>query len=169
MRTDNLFTALILMTFCLLVLYLLMLSISSSWKRKYFPTGAITTAHAIALGGQYLAAAALVTATLFPLKDYLYLVSATGHLTLSSGPLWGLLLICALTAGTGYLIATYLSKILAGSLFKGKSAAIEFQENNTGYSLVCAVTTIACSMIFVLPVIVLIQGFIPMPAIPNIR
>jgi TRAP-type C4-dicarboxylate transport system permease small subunit len=169
MRTDNLFTALLLLAFATILLYLLIQLIHRSWKRKYFPTNALTTAHAAALGGQMLSAAILAIATLFPLKDYLNLVSATEHLNLSSGPLWGLLLICALSSGIAYLLAMAFAKILVQSFFKGKSIAVELQENNLVYGLLYAATTLAFALAFLLPVIVLIQGFVPMPSIPNIR
>jgi hypothetical protein len=169
MRTDNLFIALILLIFCIILLYLIIQLIISSWKRKYFPTGALTIAHSIALGGQLLSAATLATTTTFPLKDYLNLVSSTGNLNITSGPLWGLLLICASTAAAAYLLSMSLAKIITKAIFKGKSIPVELQENNLVCGLLYAVTTFSFALAFILPVIVLIQGFIPMPSIPNIR
>lgn len=169
MRTDNLLIALILLIFSVVLLYLFSQLIISAWKRKYFPAGALTAAHTAALSGQLLAAAILAVTTLFPLKDYLNLVSSTGKLSISSGPLWGLLLICAGTAAAAYVLAAALAKIVTKTLFKGKSIAVELQENNKEYGLLYAITTITFVLVFILPVIVLIQGFIPTPAIPNIR
>jgi hypothetical protein len=169
MRTDNLFTALLLLTYAFIILYLPVQLILSSWKRKYFPGGDLTTAHAAALCGQILSAATTAVATLFPLKDYLNLVSATEQFSLSSGPLWGLLLICAVSAGIAYLLAMAFSKMLVQLFFKGKSAALALRENNIAYGLLYATSTLAFSLAFILPVIVLLQGFIPTPAIPTIR
>lgn len=169
MRTDNLFIALTLLLFCTILLYLLIQLIISGWRRKYFPTGSITIAHSVALSGQLLTAGTLTAAILFPLKDYINLVSSTGSLSLSSGPLWGLLLICACAAGTAYLMAATLAKIITKILFKGKSIAVELQENNLAYGLLYGVATFTFALVLVLPVVVLIQGFIPVPSIPNIR
>lgn len=169
MRTDNLLSALILLTFCVILLYLLIQLTISGWKRKYFPTGSLTNAHSAALSGQFISAAALTSATLFPLKDYLNLVSSAGHISLSAGPLWGLMLICACTAGAAYLLAATLAKMAAKRIFKGKSTAVELQENNVTYGILYAVITLAFALAFILPVIVFVQGWIPMPSIPTIR
>lgn len=169
MRTDHLLIALILPAFGGILLTVLLLLTIGSWKRKYFPAGALTTSHAVALGGHLLSAATLAAATLPPIKDYLGLVSSAGSLSLSSGPLWGLLLTGAVAGGIAYLLATALGKLIAGSVFNGKAIAVELQENNLSCGLLYAITVLAFALAFILPLTVFIQGFIPMPSIPNIR
>lgn len=169
MKITNLTTALFLLGFALVLGYLLLQLILTGWKRNHFPTSAPVAAQGVALAGQLLAAPVTVIAMLFPLKDYLNLIAVTDHFQLGSGPLWGMALLCAAISAANYLLAMSLSKTLTLSLFKGRSMAIELQENNIAFAILYASATIALVLVLLIPAMVFVQAFIPAPNIPTIR
>lgn len=168
MKTTTLTIAFFLLGFALVLSYLLLQLILVGWKRKYFPASSPVTAQAIAIAGQLLATSITIITVLFPLKDYLNLIAVTGHVQLS-GPLWGLSLLCAALSAASYLLAMSLAKMLVFSLFKGRSIAVELQENNIAFATLYAVATIAMALVLLIPAMMSLQAFIPVPNIPTIR
>lgn len=169
MRTNNYIIVLILGIYGPVIAILAGYLIIAGWKRKLFPEGGPGQASAILLAGQFLSAALLLFAALFPIRDYLAIAATTGQADLFSPAFWGLAIVAAVTVGIAYLAGFLLARLITGSVYSGKNLTVELREQNTGAALLYAVLTFAFALVLCLPVIVCVQAFIPTPAIPNIH
>lgn len=167
MKTSFLFAGSITLVLTILWSYLLVTLVTAGCRKKYFPGGPPNLAQGVLLAGKYLAGVILVTGIFGPIRDYL-LVSSPFDPE-KPGALLSFLLISWCLLGISFTIAAAFESFLSRQVFKGQSVVVELQENNLAVAVVRAVLVTAIALAFLFGSGLVMQSFIPVPAIPNIR
>jgi hypothetical protein len=167
MKISFLETGGIALILTIILTYLMVISITISFRKKYHPKTSPNLAHGITLGGKLLAGLILITGIFSPIRDYL-LVSSAGS-GASSGASWSFLFICCCLLAIFFVLASALEVWFSSQVFKGQSLAVELQENNLSVAIIRALLVAALAFALLFAMGVFMQAFIPLPTIPNIR
>jgi hypothetical protein len=166
MKTSFLTTGGTVIGLTIILTYSLVVLTSAAFRKRYHPGAAMNLAQGIVLAGKLLAGILLISGIFAPVRDYLFIASASGGLY--SAASWSFLLICCCIMGVTYLLTAAIEGVLSRRIFKGQALAVEMQENNLAVAAIRAVliTIIAFALLFSMGLF--IQSFIPVPAIPTI-
>jgi hypothetical protein len=167
MKTSFLTAGGITLVLAILWIYLLVTLVTAGCRKKYFPGSPPNLAQGIMLAGKYLAGVILVTGLFGPIRDYL-LVSSSVNLE-KPGALLSFLLIGCCLLGIAFAIAAAFESFLSRQVFKGQSVIVELQENNLAVAVLRAVLVSAIALAFLFGSGLVMQSFIQVPTIPNIR
>jgi hypothetical protein len=167
MKTSFLITGGIALALAIVLSYLLVTIVTAGFRQKHFPKNPPNLAQGIVLAGKLLAGMVLITGLFGPVRDFL-LVSSVGN-QITSGASLSFLLICCCVVGIAFVIASAFEGFLSRQVFKGQSITVELQENNLTIGIVRAVLISAIAFTLLFSVSMIMQSFIPIPAIPNIR
>jgi|GEM_PF-4451215 len=151
----------------IILIYILSIAVMRAFKKTHGSDNELNLAQGILLSGRLAGCILLITGIFAPLRDFLLVSSAGKGLDWSELAMFVLIACCCL--GICCVLAAGLEKMIAGIVFKGKSIIVELKEGNLAVALVCGVLNIVIVIALLFSLIVVLQGFIPTPAIPSIH
>jgi hypothetical protein len=167
MKQTFLTAAGITLALTVVLIYLLSMIVARSFKKSHGLGNELNLSQGVLFAGRLAGCILLITGIFAPLRDFLLVSSAGKGLDWSELAMFLLIGCCCL--GVACVLAAGLEKMIAGIVYKGKSIIVELKEDNLAVAIVCGVLNVVIAIAMLFSLTIVLQGFIPTPAIPSIH